>query len=161
MIKNTPKDHGPEIDALRSAFEHRATWFYFLVDEAEKRGLDPDDFARAAITRCGKFHGSLKTPTDSLVEYSNEVCTGNGIKIFDMERNISEDAYEIKFHYCPLVAAWQKLTDDEEKIAHLCDIAMDGDRGIASCFPDFEFHLGKTIAQGNDVCELLFTKKKK
>ena len=53
------------------------------------------------------------------------------------------------------------MTDDEEKIATLCDIAMDGDRGIASQFDAFEFELGKTIAKGDDICEVCFRKKKK
>lgn len=36
------------------------------------------------------------------------------------------------FHHCPLVAGWQRVTDDEELIERYCDIAMEGDRGIFS-----------------------------
>lgn len=64
------------------------------------------------------------------------------------------------FHYCPLVEAWQKLGCSDEEIEVLCDIAMNGDRGIASVFDDFKFSLGKTIAQGHNCCEIRFNKKK-
>jgi hypothetical protein len=42
----------------------------------------------------------------------------------------------------------------------LCDIAMSGDRGIDSRFEDFEFKLGRTIAEGHPVCEVQFLRKK-
>ena len=76
-----------------------------------------------------------------------------------MDDGVSDKEMKIDFHYCPLVAAWTKLTGDDEKIALLCDIAMDGDRGIASQFPSFEFELGKTIAKGDGICEVRFHKK--
>ena len=38
-------------------------------------------------------------------------------------------------------------------------IAMSGDRGIDSRFDDFEFNLGKTIAEGHSVCEVKFLRK--
>ena len=64
----------------------------------------------------------------------------------------------IDFHYCPLVAAWKKLGATDEECAELCQIAMDGDRGSASTFPPFDFHLGKTIAAGDDICDVRFKK---
>ena len=45
------------------------------------------------------------------------------------------------------MAAWQKQTDDPEHIKLLCDMAMDGDRGMFSD-PSLEFHLDQTIAGG-------------
>jgi len=51
-----------------------------------------------------------------------------------------------------------KMGKNPEELDLLCDIAMDGDRGIGSRFPDFEFKLGKTIAQGNPVCQIRFDK---
>ena len=58
------------------------------------------------------------------------------------------------------MAAWKKQTNDEKDIEKLCDIAMDGDRGIVSMFPDFEFVLEETIAQGKPVCRIIITRKK-
>ena len=56
-------------------------------------------------------------------------------------------------------AAWEKLGATPEEIEQLCDIAMEGDRGMAEQFPAFEFSLGKTIAGGHAVCEIRFDKK--
>ena len=36
---------------------------------------------------------------------------------------------------------------------------MDGDRGIADTLPDYEFTLESTIAGGDKVCRLAFSKK--
>lgn len=158
MIKNEASDRGQHIKDLRDAIEHRATWFYYLVQEAKKRGLDYD-FARDAITACGCFHGNNKyTKTDDLAVFAPEFISENVKNIFEMDTTLTEDEFNIEFNYCPLVAAWKKLTDDEEEIAMLCDIAMDGDRGIASTFDNFEFHLGKTIAKGDNICEVCFKK---
>jgi len=44
----------------------------------------------------------------------------------------TDDQLDIDFHYCPLVAAWQSHGVTDEQIAKLCDISMQGDRGIAS-----------------------------
>ncbi len=159
MIKNEKHDRGQHIEDMRNAFEHRAVWFYNLIDEAVKRGLDID-FARAAITECGCFHGRTKyTQTDNIEAFAKEFANSNVVDIFEMDVKTDPREMNIEFHYCPLVSAWMKLTGDEEKIATLCDIAMDGDRGIASEFPAFEFSLGKTIAKGDGVCQVKFIKK--
>lgn len=161
MIKNEASDRGEHIKDLRDAIEHRATWFYYLLQEAKKKGLDYD-FARDAIKACGCFHGDTKyTKTEDLAVFAPEFINENVRNIFEMDTTLSEDEFNIEFHYCPLVAAWRKLTEDEEEIAMLCDIAMDGDRGIASTFPNFEFQLGKTIAKGDSICEVCFKKVNK
>ncbi|KPU45705.1 hypothetical protein OXPF_09380 [Oxobacter pfennigii] len=160
MITNNPSNRGQHIEDLRNAIEHRATWFYYLIEEAQKRGLGID-FARDAILSCGCFHGKNKyTQTDDLKKFAPEFVTDNVKNIFEMDVDVTDEELKIEFHYCPLVAAWKKLTDDEERIATLCDIAMDGDRGIASQFDTFEFHLGKTIAKGDSICEVCFKKVK-
>jgi hypothetical protein len=70
-----------------------------------------------------------------------------------------EERYHLDFHYCPLVSAWKKLGATSEEIEQLCDIAMDGDRGIAEQFPNFEFSLGETIAAGDPICQIRFDLK--
>lgn len=161
MIKNNNKtNHGLHIEELRSAIEHRATWFALLVEEAKIRGLDTS-FARDAIYRCGAFHGESKLPrTEDLSIFTDAFLTENVKKIFEMETDVTEDKLTVTFHYCPLVAAWQKLGIAEEDIAEYCDIAMDGDRGIVSTYEKFEYTLGDTIAKGCSTCQL-FVKKKK
>lgn len=160
-IKNNPTVNEEHINDMRGAFEHRATWFYLLLDEARKKGLDWDDFARKAIFRCGCFHGNNKfSQTDDLKKFSAEFATEMVKKIFEMDIvEVTDDKFVVEFNYCPLVTAWLKLTDNEEDIDHLCDIAMDGDRGIIAAFDKFEFDLQETIASGGDVCRIVITKE--
>ena len=55
MITNNASDRGEHIKDLRDAIEHRATWFYYMLKEAQKRGLDYD-FARDAIKSVSYTH---------------------------------------------------------------------------------------------------------
>ena len=160
-IINTPKQHDEQTGQLRGAIEHRATWMYLLLDEARKRGLDWDDFARKAIFRCGHFHGQTKfSPTDSVQQLGTEFATETTKKLFDMNVvELNDERFIVEFNYCPLVSGWLKQTDSEEDIEHLCDIAMDGDRGIIEEFPAFDFDLQGTIAKGDTVCRLVISRK--
>ena len=159
MIKNNPTMSNPRTDLQRADFEHRATWFALLIDEAKKQGLDTS-FAHNAILRCGKFHGENKYPdTESLPEFAAAFANEDVVNSFEMELlENDEKNLSIDFHYCPLVAAWQKLGLPEDQMPELCDIAMDGDRGIISTYPKFSFELGKTIAKGDDVCQIRIKK---
>lgn len=159
MIHNEPTKRSEELDYLRGMIEHRATWFYYLVKAAMDEGLDYS-FARKAIFNCGCFHGNTKYPrSNDMHTFTKAFTHPNLVDIFEMEvQTDSDEEMRIDFHYCPLVAAWRKLTDDEEMIATLCDIAMDGDRGIVSTFDGFSFTLGDTIAKGDDVCQVCVRK---
>ena len=78
--------------------------------------------------------------------------------VFEMKILESTDhKLSIDFGYCPLVAAWQKLGCNDEEMVRLCDIAMEGDRGIAESFGG-KMELGGTIAGGDKKCEIRFTK---
>lgn len=159
-IVNNAKDHGKHTEELRAAIGHRATWMYLLMDEARKRGLDWDDFARAAILKCGRFHGTVKfSPTEDLQQFGNEFANETVKKIFDMNVvELNEERFVVEFNYCPLIAGWVTQTEDEEDIKTLCDIAMDGDRGIIEKFPAFEFDLQSTIAKGDQVCRIVISR---
>ena len=160
-IKNEAKIKESHIEDMRSAIEHRATWFYLLLQEASKKGLSWENCAREAVFRTGCLHGESKfTRTADLREFGNEFCNELERKIFEQNIvEVKEDRFIVEFNYCPLVSAWMKLTDNEKEIAHLCDIAMEGDRGIISKFPEFQLELQETIASGGDVCRLVITRK--
>ena len=81
--------------------------------------------------------------------------------IYEMEVvKKTEDMFLIHFNYCPYVEEWTKQGYCDDELAELCDITMEGDKAIGDCFPNLRFTLGKTIAQGHCVCELLFEKIK-
>ena len=136
---------------------------YLLCDEAAKKGLQPEEYAPAAIKRCGLYQGK------NLVEKG---CMGQSLKglkkalfgkaaqlVFEMKiLRCTDDNLDIDFHYCPLVKAWQKQGCSDEEIRRLCDHAMCGDRGIAESF-GCKLELPKTIAKGDGVCQIRFVRK--
>ena len=161
-IKNEPKYKNALLQAIRAQLEHRALWLYLLCDEASKRGLDPKDFASAAIKRCGLSQGAdlvKKGKTDSLKGLKKTLFTKPAQLVFEMKvLESDDDKLSIDFHYCPLVKAWQKVGCTDEEIATLCDIAMCGDNGIGKCYASV-LDLPKCIAKGDEICSLRYHKK--
>jgi hypothetical protein len=172
-IKNTAKKNGFLVRNLRNFFEHRALWMYFLCDEGRKKGIKPEDFAPAAIRRCGIYHGMRALTGKDMAVQAADAKGGScrllqkklfppvGKRIFEMEfLKLDDDSFDVDFHYCPLVTAWQKQGCSDEEIDKLCDWAMEGDRGIAEAF-GCELELKKTIAKGDGVCQIRFKRKMK
>ena len=154
----------PMVNGIRNAIEHRATWYYLLLKEAQKAGSDMEKIGRSAIYQCGCFHGKDKLrkckDKNDLREFMKVFADETVQKVFEMElTENTKDKLSIDFHYCPLVSAWQKLGVREEEIPLLCDIAMDGDRGIISEFENYKFRLEGTIAEGNDICKIRIDKE--
>lgn len=164
-IVNTPTIDEPIINGIRNAIEHRATWFYLLLDEVRKSGGDMESTGRAAIYKCGCFHGQekmLKNCKDKsdMREFLKVFADDTGQKVFEMEiMENTENKLSIDFHYCPLVAAWKKMGATEEEIPLLCDVAMEGDRGIVAQFEKYKFNLNGVIAKGDPVCKIRIEKE--
>ena len=162
-VKNEAKYKNPLLKAIREQLEHRALWMYLLCDEAAKKGLKAEDYAPAAIKRCGLYQGA------NLVEKGGMGKSLKGLKkalfgkaaqlVFEMKiLRCTDDNLDIDFHYCPLVKAWQKQGCSDEEIRVMCDHAMCGDRGIAESF-GCQLDLPKTIAKGDGVCEIRFVRR--
>ena len=151
-----------DVNINRNAIEHRATWMGLIFDEAVKAGLDAEAICRAAIKRCGNIHGNnfkaaCADPADC-TQFRKAFLPELGLNTFEMVvTDCDKDNLHIEFHYCPLLNAWKKLGFDDERCALLCDIAMDGDRGIAQSM-GYTLNLTDTIAKGCEVCKLHFHK---
>lgn len=161
-IKNIPQIDEEKVNINRNAIEHRATWMALIFEEAKKAGCDAEAITRKAIKRCGNIHGAnFKAACDNPDDVSNFAdvfLTDIGKKTFEMEINqVNKASLSIDFNYCPLVSAWKKLNLDDETCALLCDIAMDGDRGIAEAM-GLNLDLTDTIAKGCPTCKLNFHK---
>ena len=161
-ISNVPKRNGLILKSIRGTLEHRATWLYLLLKEAEKKGVPWEDIGPPAVRACGNMHGKELVDlsgTSSLKGLKKKLFTRPAQMLFDMKILESSDTeLSIDFGYCPLVAAWQKLGCTDEEIARLCDIAMEGDRGIAESFGG-RLELGETIANGHEQCQLRFIRQ--
>ena len=163
-IKNEAKIRNPLIVAIREQLEHRALWMYLLCDEAAKKGLPPQEYAPAAIKRCGLYQGAgLRAKAgggESLKGLKKTLFTKPAQWVFEMDvKRCTDDNLDIDFHYCPLVKAWQKAGCTDEEIATLCDIAMCGDHGIGEAY-GAKLDLPKCIAKGDDICSLRYHKIK-
>jgi len=159
VVKNIPVYKNGLIKAVRGTLGHRATWLYLLLDEAEKAGIDSERFSKSAIMRCGCYQGnqlSTEAGTKSLKGLKKKLFNLPARMVFEMKiLACTDDRLDIDFYYCPLVAAWQEQGCSDEQISKLCDIAMEGDRGIAKSF-GCELQLGETIANGGTRCEIRF-----
>ena len=161
-VVNEPKIKNPLIVAIREQLEHRALWMYLLCDEAKKKGVSPEEYAPAAIRRCGLYQGGeLRKKAgggDSLKGLRKTLFTKPAQWVFEMDvLRCTDDNLDIDFHYCPLVKAWQKQGCSDEEIRLLCDHAMCGDRGIAHSF-GCHLELPATIARGDSCCQIRFVR---
>ena len=157
----------PIVDVQRGAIGHRATWTGLTYTKAKEAGKaeEAEKFIREAISETGKIHGeAIKAKCsnpENVACFADSFLNPNVIKTFEMEfKTKTEDRLDLEFHHCPLVKAWQDLGFDDATCDKLCDMAMDGDRGIAKAM-GLEFHLGDTIAKGCKVCQVSFYKKGK
>ena len=161
-IKNVALKTGNEkANINRSQVEHRATWMALTYEEAKKAGADAETITRKAIKRTGNIHGlGWKEKTgdiSNLTNFDNVFFNDIGKATFEIETSSTIDDVYAEFHYCPLLAAWQKMGYDDETCALLCDMAMDGDRGIAESI-GYKLDLTDTIAKGCATCKLHFHK---
>lgn len=165
MITNNPNPVADIVEVNRAQIEHRATWMGLIYDELVKAGIDAEPILRRAIKRCGRMHGEnfKKQCADpqSCVDFKNAFLGDEskvGPQSFHMENiQADHDNVTVNFNYCALVSAWKKLGFDDETCALLCDVAMDGDRGIAETM-GLELSLENTIAKGCATCDLHFHK---
>lgn len=147
------------LEQMRGAYEHRALWLHYLAEKAVEDGENGP--LHQAIRKCGLYHADVKFAPFTSMDAFDEVFQSEPAKsVFEMETiEKDDDTLSIDFHYCPLVEAWKKLGLPQDEISALCDIAMDGDRGIIEGLGCLKFDLPKTIANGDDVCQIRITRK--
>lgn len=166
-IVNIPNPVEEKIQINRNQIEHRATWLGLIYDEMIKAGVpDTETILRRAISRCGQMHGARITAQCADPGNCEELCkvfigtVGESVGpcTFNIQ-NVAKDHNHIRSEvgYCALLAAWQKLGFDDERCALLCDIAMDGDRGIAREM-GLDLDMEKCLATGDDICALNYHK---
>ena len=163
MIGMQKQDHGKSCEELRISMENRAALIYCFVKAARDMGLDYLALGHRAMFESGREKAqTFFTPTDRVDEFSREYMISETLQAFDGRiLACTETCLVEESTYCPLVAAWQKMTDDESFMRDLCDIAMSGDRGIMSCYPEFSFTLAGTIFDSGGKCAVRVEKKGK
>ncbi len=161
-IKNVKRKSSPALDGQRNICQRRAATISNMIKCACKRGIDKQ-FARDAIYEYGQdiakeMKKNLKADF-SIDEFLEVFAAQPHFDIYEMEViKKNKEMFLIHFNYCPYVEEWIKQGYKGEELEELCDITMEGDKAIGKSFSNLKFTLGKTIAQGHCVCELLFEK---
>ena len=159
---NVPHIQNDVAEGMRDISERRAATIANMIDEAKKRGID-DSFASDAIASYGAENAeadrkAMKDP-DDFNEFRAMFGSDLNSVLYEMESvKDTEDELEIAFHYCPYVNKWKKQGRTPEEISHLCEVTMAGDHEYAKHFPCCRFDLEGTIADGDSVCTLRFTR---
>ncbi len=148
-------------EAVRSAVEDRAMYLFFLLKEMEA-AVGPEEaerLASQAVYRYGQTKGQRMGPLTTPADFIAHQMRPGRQEIFDKEEiEAGESRGEIRFHYCPLVAAWKRLGVTSEELSRLCDIAMRGDHGMLSHTP-MMLKLPCSIARGDPYCQLILELK--
>lgn len=159
---NKPKLTDDVTLALRAITEKRARTMTYMIDKAN----EDDKFARESVLQYGRDNGdefkeSMDDP-DDIKEFADKFTNTLEANVYEMETTKSTDEeFDVRFHYCPYVKVWLEMGKKPEELSNLCDICMLGDKATADRFDKINFHLGETIAKGNDYCDLKYTKGKK
>ena len=149
---------------LRGLCHKRAICIWRVLENTEKQGHDPaylwQSLREYGYDTAANIEKAMKDPSD-LTEFAQHFGVGLDRNIYEMETVEANDRrFELKFHYCPFVEKWRMLGVAEEELPRLCDLTMQGDHGVGEVFKKhgIRFTLGRTIADGNPTCDLLFTK---
>lgn len=161
---NDPKYTDFTTLSCRGAVEHRATWMALIYQAAKDHGADAEKICREAIRKCGNIHGDTMykpqcADPSNAADFGKAFFHEQGSKNMEIDvLSADKDNLVAEFHQCPLVQAWEKLGYEGKELELLCDIAMDGDRGIADSM-GLTLDITKTIAAGDGCCHLHFHKK--
>lgn len=153
---------------LRGAVGTRACWMALIYEEACKAGLaeEGEEIIRKAVRRYGKNQGenikkALDDGTGSLDMKKFAQAFGSPVAVNAFEAEVrpeGKDKVDIEYHFCPLLKSWQDSGYDDKTCMKLCDMAMEGDRNMASGM-GLGFDLTDTIANGCPTCRMSFYKK--
>lgn len=150
-------------ELLSKAIQHRATWFARIYMEMKDAGIDPEPILRKAVKKTGLADGekikAAMTDKKDLIQFANNFHSASGDEAFGVEYLIKDkDQLKVAFYTCPLIDAWKKLDLSEDDIDLLCDMAMDGDRGIAEAV-GLDLKLKDRLGMAHcEFCDLTFKK---
>lgn len=169
MSNNIPKITDDQaVNLVRGAMSHRASWMARMYFEMQK--YLPQETAEKIVRAAVKSHGYDKATAAVEKVFHGEMPTSEKMsqavfsdfskKVFEVDvKALNDDTLQMEFSYCPLLKAWRDMGCSESDCAILCDMAMEGDRGIAAG-TGHEFFLGETIAENFPHCQLKYSRKK-
>ena len=162
MLKTDHSKQSVEIETMRAMIKDRGKYLYQLA-VAEKKH-DPENWEkvfREALHNYGCANFCAKfSDVEDLAEFQKRYLSKTTKKVFDSDViEKADDHIIIKAGYCPLMHAWVEAGGDDKFVGLLCDIAMDGDRGMINSIPNLCLDLKKSLAFGDEQCEFLIKYK--
>ncbi len=154
--------------ALVQLFEatagHRAAWLAFIYQEMLDAGIEnAKEICSRAIRKCGDMHGKAKralySPDDSFKKKAGMIFQEDVGKLtFQAVTEIEGTTLVNTVYNCPLANSWKSMGLSDEMRADLCDIAMEGDVGIA-VQNGLDLTWDETLAKNCSCCKLCFKAK--
>ena len=162
MITNIPAKmyDDPSVETSRRAAEYRGQWLYFIIKAMKDHGFDYETVGRKAVFALGRSNKAGFPDNNNVKDFAGALLAPGSAEPMQIEPvSIDEEKAVVSFGYCPMCSIWQKLTDDQDLIANLCDIAMEVDRGLLSTYEHMELVLdGGRISAGHDHCDFCVKK---
>ena len=153
------------VNVRRAAIEQRGRWAAGFYKEAKEQGIDLEPIMRSAIHKIGLASGEKEKKdfegkdlnAETYARYFTSKAQSNTFEKRLVSAN--EDEAVVTLNYCALLSAWQKMGLSDEECALMCDIAMEGDRGIAEGV-GLDFDLEGSLADGCECCTLRYKTRK-
>ena len=153
------------VNVRRAAIEQRGRWAAGFYLEAKKQGIDLEPIMREAIHKIG-----LKAGQKEKAQFEEGTLNAKSYADFFAKRKLwetfekkivsaDEDEAVVTLNYCALLKAWQEMGLNDDELAMMCDIAMEGDRAIAEGL-GLDFDLEGSLAQGCECCTLRYRTRK-
>lgn len=146
------------LEAVRGANGTRAQWFHLMLEEAKRRGVDPDEFCKATIYAFGVERGKKYAVCEGNPGKMAEMLyNSNGQDVFEMELvEKTDERGLLRFHHCPLAATWKSMGLSSEEVEELCRLACYSDYARADS-ANVNLDFDSRIGAGDEVCDLVFT----
>lgn len=157
MVTNIPTKvyDDPSVETSRRAAEYRGQWIYFILKAMKDHGFDYESIGRKGVFALGRSNKPGFPDNNDVSDFVNALLAPGSAEPMQIEpAAVEEQKASVTFGYCPMCNIWQKLTDDHDLIANLCDIAMEVDRGLLSTYEHMELVLdGGRISAGHSHCD--------
>lgn len=139
----------------------RDRWLIRLAKELDAMGEDAD----GVLTEVGWYDGvelagkiGPMSGADEMVRFLTP--EGPGMELYQNEREeMTPDRAVLIGHNCSGIEEWFEMGLTAEDRARMCDVLTNRDRGLAHSW-GFDLELDKSIARGDPICRLIFTRKK-
>lgn len=143
------------MEILRKAIGDRAAWLALMYEAFCEilPAAETERLVRKAIRAYGQYKGLMAPHPYPTLKLVWSFIESGSADTFDAEIAWTSAEFQYRVRCCPLVNAWRNMGLPPDRIALLCDIAMEGDRSRAAAL-GVDMNLRETIAKGDAYCRI-------